>query len=95
MANDVAVVKGHLVLKVSEASGKNKSEQYVWDYPDGFEAWVKGIVETIAMFSLLLMLSNLPCCHAVEIRGGPRNVKVQQLCIKVASSRIKLNNCAG
>ena len=34
-------VKGHLIITVAEASGKNKDDQLVWD-PNFVEGFVKG-----------------------------------------------------
>jgi hypothetical protein len=34
-------VKGHLIVKVAEATGKNKEDQLVWD-PNFVEGFVKG-----------------------------------------------------
>jgi hypothetical protein len=36
-----AKVKGHLIITVAEASGKNKDDQLVWD-PNFVEGFVKG-----------------------------------------------------
>jgi len=60
-------IKGYMTVKVEEASGKNKRDEYKWDGYD-FEGFVK-----------------------VEIRGGPRNVKVQSKAIKVEGSSIYWN----
>lgn len=36
----MAGIKGHLILNVEEASGRNKDNQYIWDFQD-FLGWVK------------------------------------------------------
>ena len=38
-------VKGHLIITVAEASGKNKDDQLVWD-PNFVEGFVKGASKT-------------------------------------------------
>jgi hypothetical protein len=43
MAAPPEVIKGYLILKVEEASGKTQQDQFVWDTAAGaFEAFVKG-----------------------------------------------------
>ncbi len=65
-------VKGHLIITVAEASGKNKDDQLVWD-PNFVEGFVKG-ESTIAMsigtagFAYGHVLIGFSDC-AVEIRG--------------------------
>lgn len=44
--------KGHLVINVAEASGKNKEDQLVWD-PNFVEGFVKGEWE-ISCFNIII-----------------------------------------
>ena len=45
-------VKGHLIITVAEASGKNKDDQLVWD-PNFVEGFVKGALKTLSEKALL------------------------------------------
>ncbi len=77
-------VKGYLTVTVAEASGRNRDDEEVWD-----AAFVEGYVKgpsraTTAHCSTMYTHSKagrrltVGVCgaRAVEIRGGPRNVKV-------------------
>jgi len=77
-------VKGYLTVTVAEASGRNRDDEEVWE-----AAFVEGYVKgpsraTTAHCSRICIrsdadgsLTNDVCdACAVEIRGGPRNVKV-------------------
>jgi hypothetical protein len=37
----MANIKGHLILNIEEASGRNKENNFVWDFNE-FAGWVKG-----------------------------------------------------
>ena len=40
-------MKGHFIINVAEASGKNKEDQLVWD-PNFVEGFVKGMTEGLS-----------------------------------------------
>ena len=77
-------VKGYLTVTVAEASGRNRDDEEVWD-----AAFVEGYVKgpsraSTAHCSIMHIQSDadgsltddVSDACAVEIRGGPRNVKV-------------------
>ena len=65
-------VKGHLIITVAEASGKNKDDQLVWD-PNFVEGFVKG--ESTSALSMgtawcaVLKVFHTSSGCAVEVRG--------------------------
>ena len=65
-------VKGHLIITVAEASGKNKDDQLVWD-PNFVEGFVKGALKRLVENAYFKGVSctNPDITHwcAVEIRG--------------------------
>lgn len=66
-------VRGYLTVTVAEASGVSKEDEIVWE--DHFrEGFVKG--ETCNVFTVHLWPFLMDTAAAVEVRGGPRNIKV-------------------
>eukprot|EP00951_Prasinocladus_malaysianus_P047410 scaffold650353_cov48-Prasinocladus_malaysianus.AAC.1 len=73
-------VKGYMTVVVEEASGKNKLDEYKWDGND-FDGFIKGVCPYLHIienyqwsYQCLAHFKTCDLC-AVEIRGGPRNVK--------------------
>ncbi len=78
-------LRGHLLIRVEEASGKTQKDQFTWDTSSStnFEAFIKGSSSRARYgcwgraLLLCALLTRLPCRPlAVEIRGGAYNVKV-------------------
>lgn len=87
-------VKGHFIINVAEASGKNKEDQLVWD-PNFVEGFVKGMIDGLLRIEIMELQARLVFrslslvqCVAVEIRGGAKNVKV--LFIRTCQTSIAL-----
>ena len=92
MADGQAVperVKGYLTITIAEASGRNRDDEEVWD-PAFVEGYVKGVDPSCQQDARQLpdtplcaapapdhQLRGACCAAAVEIRGGPRNMKVR------------------